>query len=82
MTNNALRTGEVSLGNGIFTYSGVQDPKTPQLTIWRMSLCGAQMSAGGEGLEKVTHAYVITAPHRMTSMVELVKKIRNASAPK
>ena len=75
------RTGTKNLGGGIFVYDGVQSWESPQLTVWRMSLCGISVSnhqqAPGERVEGV---HAITAPRRMAAAGRLVEFLRAQAA--
>jgi len=56
-------TGVRNFGNGVFVYEGVQSLESPQLTLLRMSLYGAEMGGDRKSPgERVTMAYALTAP--------------------
>ena len=77
---NAKRTGQRDIGNGIFVYEGVQSLESAQLTIWRMSLCGALMSDDAKApMERVSVAYALTAPRRMRAASKLVEVLTGAT---
>jgi hypothetical protein len=60
------RTGMKNLGHGIFEYEGVQSKGDPQLSIWRMSLCGIVTSGDPMApAERVSVVHAFTAPRRM-----------------
>jgi hypothetical protein len=62
------------LGDGIFVYDGVQSLESPQLTLWRMSLCGAILSGHPKTPgEKVSVAYGLTAPRTMSAATKLLQ---------
>lgn len=64
----------VNLGDGVFVYEGAQSAECNELTVWRMSLYGAEV--GDEQMayaEKCTHAYGITAPNRMLAASEFMR---------
>ncbi len=54
----------VSLGDGAFTYEGVQAKECPEFTAWRLSFYGGVMVGGDRNhpTERCTAAYGITAP--------------------
>lgn len=75
------KTGARDLGDGIFMYDGVQSLESPQLTLLRMSLCGANL--GGDPkvpAERVSVAYALTAPRRMHAASKLVEFLRSQGA--
>jgi hypothetical protein len=75
------RTGMKNLGHGIFEYEGVQATGEPQLTVWRMSLCG--IVTGGDPKapgESVSVVHAITAPRRMKGAMMLEDLLRETKA--
>lgn len=75
------RTGVKNLGHGIFEYEGVQSTGEPQLTVWRMSLCG--IVTGGDPKapgESVSVVHAITAPRRMKGAMMLEELLRDKAA--
>lgn len=72
-----------NFGDGVFSYEGVQSAECPELTVWRMSLYGAEV--GGDPrhpLVRCGNAYALTAPRkwRATGMLlELMGKAEEAS---
>lgn len=75
------RTGVKVLGNGIFTYEGVQARETPQLTVWRMSLCGVVVGGDPKApAERVSVVHAITAPRRIEAASRLVDFLRAQAA--
>ena len=69
------RTGEVTLGDGVFKYEGVQDPKHAALTIWRMTLYGVVMDGGEKSpASRVTAGYVMTAPRDLKDATDVMRK--------
>lgn len=67
-----------SLGDRIFVYEGVQSYASPQLTVWRMSLCGSVVSGDAAApMEKASMIYAITAPRKMKATSELVRILGN-----
>lgn len=63
-----------NLGEGVFVYEGVQAEECGELTVWRMSLYGAQVTGDpGAPAERCSEAYVLTAPKRMSAAVKLVE---------
>lgn len=75
------RTGVKDLGNGIFRYEGVQSKSCPQLTVWRMSLCG--IVVGGDAKapdERVSVVHAFTAPRRIQAAVHLAELLGSQAA--
>jgi hypothetical protein len=75
------RTGVKDLGNGIFRYEGVQAKDSPQLTVWRMSLCG--IVVGGDARardERVSVVHAFTAPRRIAAASRLADFLRAQAA--
>ncbi len=70
-------TGRQVLGDGVFTYEGVQDPKHAALTVWRMSLYGVVFAADNYQL---TNAYVTTAPRGVKAAVDFVEWLSRSPA--
>jgi hypothetical protein len=70
-------TGQQVLGDGVFKYQGVQDPKHAELTVWRMSLYGVVYAAGDHQL---TDAYVTTAPRGVKEAVDFVERMSRSPA--
>lgn len=63
-----------NLGDGVFVYEGVQSAESAELTVWRMSLYGVEVSEGGKASAgRCSHAYAITAPERMPAARKLVR---------
>ena len=80
LAKNAKERVKISLGDGVFVYEGAQSSESPKLTVWRMSLYGAQVSGDPKmPLEMCSEAYAITAPRRMPAANELVRLISQAS---
>ncbi len=70
----------VSLGGGVFVYEGAQSTECPELTMWRMSLYGAEVGGDPKApKEGVSEAYVITAPRRMPVASKLVQLLGDAA---
>jgi len=64
----------VNLGNGVFIYEGAQSAECSELTVWRMSLYGAEISGGHTTYaERCANAYGITAPKRMPAASEFLR---------
>lgn len=62
------------LGEGVFVYEGIQAEECGELTVWRMSLYGAQVTGDARyPTGRCSEAYVLTAPKRMPAAVKLVK---------
>jgi hypothetical protein len=75
------KTGVRNLGNGIFVYEGVQSLESPQLTLLRMSLCGAVVAGDPKARdERVSVAYALTAPRKMLAATKLVELLGARSA--
>jgi len=70
-------TGRQVLGDGVFTYEGVQDPEHAALTVWRMSLYGVVFAADNYQL---TDAYVTTAPREVKAAVDFVEWLSRSPA--
>lgn len=63
-----------NLGNDTFIYEGVRSYESPYLTVWRMSLYGAELSESRKSMpERVTKAYAITAPNKMPAASKFVQ---------
>lgn len=63
-----------SLGNGTFSYEGVQSHESPFLSVWRMSLYGAEFSERRSSREfRAIYAYAITAPKKMPAASKFVQ---------
>lgn len=72
-------TGLQVLGGGIFTYEGVQSLESPEMTMWRISLCGAVV--GGDERapgERVDAVYVVTG-RRASAGMSLLAEILGAA---
>jgi len=78
LAKNAKERVKISLGDGVFSYEGAQSAECPELTVWRMSLYGAQVSGDTKVMEKCSEAYALTAPRRMPAANELVRLISQA----
>jgi hypothetical protein len=76
-SNVSRSTGRQVLGDGVFTYEGVQDPKHIALTVWRMSLYGVVFAAGNYQL---ADAYVTTAPRGVKAAVDFVEWLSRSPA--
>jgi len=51
------------LGEGVFVYEGAQSGGHPAITVWRMSLYGAEVDGGAEwSSERLKYAYGLTVP--------------------
>jgi hypothetical protein len=70
-------TGRQVLGDGVFTYEGVQDPKHASLTVWRMSLYGVAFAAGKY---RLTDAYVLTAPREVKAAIDVIEWLSRSPA--
>lgn len=70
-------TGRRILGDGVFTYQGIQDPKHAELTVWRMSLYGVVYAADDY---QITDAYVTTAPRGVKAAVDFVEWLSRTPA--
>jgi hypothetical protein len=69
------RTGEVTLGDSVFKYEGVQDPKHAALTVWRMTLYGVVMDGGAKSpASRVTAGYVMTTPRDLKDATDVMRK--------
>lgn len=56
---------KVDLGDGVFVYEGVQSKECPELTLWRMTLYGAEVSGDlRESFERCSLVYGITVPKK------------------
>jgi hypothetical protein len=79
--HNGKRTGVKTLGDGIFMYDGVQSSEVPELTVWRMSLCGVVLGGDPKAPnERVTVVHALTAPRRISAASKLVELIRGRAA--
>lgn len=76
---NARDRVKISLDDDVFVYEGAQSAECRELTVWRMSLYGGQVSDPKVPMEKCSEAYAITAPRRMSAANELVRLISQAS---
>jgi len=75
------RTGVKDLGNGIFRYEGVQAKNSPQLTVWRMSLCGIVVGGDPKARdERVSVVHAFTAPRRVAAASRLAEFLRAQAA--
>jgi hypothetical protein len=72
LERNANRRVQIALGNGVFVYEGAQAAQPPELTIWKMSLAGAQFLTDQAG-QTATAAYVLTGPRGMRAAVDIVR---------
>lgn len=71
-----------NFGNGVFVYEGVQAKECPELTVWRMSLYGAQV--GGDPrhpLVRCENAYALTAPRKWPASKMLLEILGMPGAP-
>jgi hypothetical protein len=75
------KTGVRNLGDGIFVYEGLQSLESPQLTLLRMSLCGAILGGDPKARdERVSVVYALTAPRKMSAATKFVDLLRVQSA--
>jgi hypothetical protein len=73
-TSNCISTGQVTLGDGVFTYKGVRDPVHQTLSVWRMSMYGVVTEAEANGRSiQVSNAYVMTAPRGLKAATDLMQ---------
>ena len=62
LNRDAEKRVQNSLGGGIFTYEGAQVSEAPEITIWRMSLCGVVVRDDQNSPHvRASRAYLITA---------------------
>jgi hypothetical protein len=73
-TTNCISTGQLTLGDGVFTYKGVRDPVHETFTVWRMSMYGVVTEAEANGRSiQVSNAYVMTAPRGLKAATNLMQ---------
>jgi len=73
---HAKKRVQADLGDGVFIYEGIKAEECSELTVWRMSLYGAQVTGDPRApTERCSVAYVLTAPKRMSAAVKLVKAL-------
>jgi len=63
-----------NLGNGVFTYEGVQSQDCPELTLWKMSIYGAEV--GGDKSqpgERSTVVYGLSVPRKWPACAMLME---------
>lgn len=71
---NAKHRINVNLGDGVFVYEGMQSAECSELTVWRMSLYGAEISSGHTtNEERCANAYGITVPKRMSAASDFLR---------
>lgn len=72
LNKNARDRVKGNLGEDVFSYEGAQAVDCPELTIWRMSLCGVVVGERAkQTMETSSNAYVFTGPKSMRSVVNL-----------
>jgi hypothetical protein len=64
------------LGDGVFVYEGLQAHGDPYITIWRMSLYGAEVMAQRPG-GRMTWAYGLTAPRSSPGPVQFEQMLQD-----
>ena len=70
---------QCSLGDGAFEYEGIQDPRLHDLTVWRMSMYGAELSGGRRSAGyRVQVAYGITAPSSAPAACAIASALKGA----
>jgi hypothetical protein len=70
------------LGDGIFKYEGVQSKECPELTMWRMSLYGAEVGGDpGNSSARCSVVYGITAPKAWPVTEKLMTHLRSGNSP-
>ena len=79
MAKNAAARVKGDIGAGAFVYEGAQGTDSPELTVWRMTLYGVQLSGDpkARGL-RCSDAYVLTAPRRMQAASRFVQWLNSA----
>jgi hypothetical protein len=77
MAQNALNRVSDTLGNGVFTYEGVQAAAPLELTVWRMSFGTVFKSDQHDQHPRV--AYAVTGPSSMRAAVEFADMLKSPS---
>jgi hypothetical protein len=73
-TTNCIPTGQVSLGDGVFTYKVVRDRGHESVTAWRMSMYGVLTEADFNGQRiRILKAYLMTAPRGLKTVTDLMR---------
>jgi hypothetical protein len=76
-SKRANSTGKIVLGDGVFTYEGIQDPDWPTFTVWRMALYGGTYDGDQNAPhEQVSSAYVMSAPRGLKAATDLIHSLR------
>jgi hypothetical protein len=71
----AAQRVQINLGNGVFRYEGVQATDVPLITMWRMSLYGAEMSNSAGTDVSASTIYSFTAPKTSPNAIEFIESV-------